>query len=325
MVFTMKISKSIVYATIYSILIFLFSIYLLPHGVDGDQLYYREFYNSCFSENYTYEQEFFCYQNTLGSTEPGYFLLSKLANFLLIEKDLFIAIANSILTFSIVTLVFKYYKPVWHRHLFVVLILSNYYFLVLLTSAERLKFGFIFLTLGLIFAARKRLALFGLAVFSHVQVAIMLIPYFISQVLAKGASKLVKAFTIIGGVVLFAGMLYFMQGHITSKVEAYTSIDGGSVGFLGALKASVFIILALISTRQIIAATAGTPIVVMAYFLGSDRVGMLAFILYAGLVIYYKNRIDLILLIVMLYFSYKSIDFITNILLYGNGYYKLIS
>src|SRR5690606_25337103 len=106
MVFTMKISKSIVYATLYSILIFLFSIYLLPHGVDGDQLYYREFYNSCFSENYTYEQEFFCYQNTLGSTEPGYFLLSKLANFLLIEKDLFIAIANSILTFSIVTLVF---------------------------------------------------------------------------------------------------------------------------------------------------------------------------------------------------------------------------
>lgn len=320
----MKISKSIVYAIIYSILIFLFSIYLLPHGVDGDQLYYREFYNSCFSKNYTYEQQFFCYQNSLGSSEPGYFLLSKLANYLLIEKDLFIAIANSILTFSIVTLVFKYYKPVWHRHLFIVLILSNYYFIVLLTFAERLKFGFLFLTLALIYTGRKRLFTFGLAVFSHVQTAIMLLPYFLAQMFSKDTSKLVKFLTITSGLVFFAIFFYFMQGHITSKVEAYTSIDGGSVGFLGALKASVFIILALISTRQIIAAIAGTPIVVMAYFLGSDRVGMLAFILYAGLVIYYKNRIDLILLIVMLYFSYKSIDFITNILLYGNGYYKLV-
>ncbi|MCJ8512259.1 hypothetical protein [Acinetobacter lwoffii] len=316
----MKINKSIVFATLYSIIAFFFTIIVMPFFTNGDQSHYRDFYRYCFYDAYTLEQQFFCFQNTLGSSEPGYFVLSKIFNSISISKDIFIAIANTILTFISTILIFRYYKAVWHRHLFLLLVLSNYYFIVMLFSAERLKFGFIFLVLGLLYANRSRIALFILAILTHAQVAIMIAPLYLSRIFAKETRWPTKLVVSLGGLVLFGGMFYFLQGHIQAKYSAYSTLESGSIGIMGALKTAVFIVFAAISIRKSIAIIAGLPIIILAYFLGSDRIGMLAFILYVGLVLYYKNKMDLMLLIVMLYFSYKSIEFISNIFIYGNGY-----
>lgn len=316
----MKISKSVFYATIYSIIVFYSTLYVMPFYVDGDQAYYKDFYNNCFYGSYTLEQQFFCFKNTLGSSEPGYFLLSKLFNSMLISKDLYIAIANTTLVFGLIILVFKYYKIAWHRHIFIILALSNYYFVVMLFAAERLKFGFILFVVALLFAKRKRLLFFTAALITHIQMAIMIAPLYLIKIFSKESNLLTKVFTLLGGLVLFGGIFYFLQGHIQSKYEAYGTLESGSFGLMAALKTAVFIILAAISTRKLIAIAAGMPLIILAYFLGSDRIGMLSFILYAGLVLYYKNKMDLMLLVVMLYFSYKSIGFVSNILVYGNGY-----
>lgn len=316
----MKISKSVFYATIYSILAFCFTLYVFPFYINGDQSHYREFYANCFYSAYTLEQQFFCFQNTLGSTEPGYFLISKFFNLLSVSKDIYIAIANSTLTFISTILIFRYYNVVWHRHLFMLLVLSNYYFIMMLFAAERLKFGFIFLVLALLFTQRKRMFLFATAILTHAQMAIMIAPLYLTKVFSKETRWLTKVLVVAGGLVLFGGMLYFLQGHIQAKLGAYSTLESGSIGIMGALKTAVFIVLAAISIRKLIAIIAGLPIVILAYFLGSDRIGMLAFILYVGLVLYYKNKMDLMLLIVMLYFSYKSIEFVSNIFVYGNGY-----
>ena len=193
----MRIRKPFLYATIYSGWIFVISLYISPYYIDGDQFYYRDFYKYCFYESLTLVQQFDCYQKTLSSTEPGYFLISKLAN-TFFDKDLYIALANSILTFVVSLLVFKHYKVVWHRNLFLVLILTNYYLVVMFFAAERLKFSFIFLAVALLLAGSKKIILFGLAMMTHIQSALLIGPYFLYQVFEKNESKWVKLLTVIG-------------------------------------------------------------------------------------------------------------------------------
>jgi len=316
----MKIKKSLFFATITAILVYILTIYILPYYVNGDQEHYREFYKYCFYGNYTITQQMFCYNNTLGSNEPGYFILSKIAN-LFLDKDIFIAIANSILAFLLVLLVFRYCKMSWERYTLLALIFTNYYVVVLFFSAERLKFAFIFLIAALLTTQAKKIVFFGLAMLTHVQSALLIAPYFISKILHKNTKPVVKWATLIASLSMFTVAFVLLRGHIESKFTIYaTVVEESGVGLIGMIKTSVFIVLAYVSTRKLLPVIAGIPLVAISYFLGSDRIGMLAFILYLGATLYYKNKIDLILLVVMLYFSYKSIGFILNILRYGNGY-----
>lgn len=315
----MKVRKSRFYATIFAIVAYFISGFLLKRYTKGDQEHYREFYNQCFYDGSVVWQEFFCYQITLGSTEPVYFYIVKIFHGL-IAKDTLIAIANSILVFLITILIFKYYKNTITRIIFLFLVFTNFYLIVLLLAAERLKFSFIFLIVALFFFNIKKIVFFAIAMLTHVQIALMIAPIYVSKIL-EDDMKLWKK-VIVASLALLAsgGVFYVMQEHIISKFDAYKLDDDSSTGIIGAIKTSIFIILAVISTRKFLILLSGLPIVALSYFLGADRIGMLAFILYAASVIYYKGRMDLPLFIVMLYFSYKSFGFILNVLNYGNGY-----
>ena len=175
----MKIKKSNLYAILAAICVLIFSLNILPLYIDGDQLHYRDFYKYCFYDSLTLSQQFFCYQNTLGSQEPGYFFISKLASIYL-EKDIFIAIANTILTFFMTILILKYYQKNWQRIAFIVLIITNYYFIVMLLSAERLKFSFIFLIISLLVSGNKKIISFGVVIFTHIQSILLVGAYYIT-------------------------------------------------------------------------------------------------------------------------------------------------
>src|SRR5690606_32674448 len=146
-----------------------------------------------------------------------------------------------------------------------------------------------------------------LAMLTHVQSALLIAPYFISKILHKNTKPVVKWATLIASLAMVAVAFVVPRGHIESKFTIYaTGVEESGVGLIGMIKTSVFIVLAYVSTRKLLPVIAGIPLVAISYFLGSDRIGMLAFILYLGATLYYKNKMDLILFIVMLYFSYKS-------------------
>ncbi|MFX9574593.1 hypothetical protein ABTO53_19845, partial [Acinetobacter baumannii] len=77
-----------------------------------------------------------------------------------------------------------------------------------------------------------------------------------------------------------SGATFFvLQEHIESKFTSYSnSVDEDGLGIIGSIKTSVFIILAVATTRKLLPLICGLPLIVMAFFLGSDRIGMLAFI-----------------------------------------------
>ncbi|MBZ0395115.1 hypothetical protein HLI08_17395, partial [Acinetobacter baumannii] len=167
----------------------------------------------------------------------------------------------------------------------------------------------------------KRIIIFGLALFTHVQSALLIATFFISKVLDKNTKLWVKIIISLICIIGFTGAFLLMQEHIVNKLGAYsegTEEDGN--GFISMIKTGVFIFLAGISTFRILPVISGIPLVLLSYFLGSERIGMLAFILYVCAVIYYKKKADLLLFLVMLYFTIKTPSFILNILNYGVGY-----
>lgn len=155
----MKIQKSRLYPILYAIIAFVISLYVLPYYVLGDQEHYRGLYRNCFFDSISFESQFYCYQQSIGSSEPVYFFLVKLVQPFL-DKDLFISIANTLMIYLIARLTFREYAVVWHRNLFMFLVLSNYYIIVLMLAAERLKFAFIFLLLAAFFSKKVLQAIF---------------------------------------------------------------------------------------------------------------------------------------------------------------------
>ena len=316
-----KVQAGSFWAVLAAISAFIFSLLVEPLYIYGDQEHYREFYKYCFFEGYNHVTQLFCYGNTLGSTEPGYFYMSKFAHSFL-DKDMYVSIANAILVFLLTKLIFKWYTKSWHRYVFFALALTNYYLVVLMLAAERLKFSFIFLVAAILVASqKKKYLLFGLSMFTHIQSTLMIGTFFISKILKDDTKFWIKLVISLVGILGFAGAFVVMQEHIINKINSYSAgTEEEGSGFVSMIKTGIFIVFAGISTFRILPVIAGVPLVLLSYFLGSERIGMLAFILYACAVIYYKRRADILLIIVMLYFSIKAPFFIMNVINYGVGY-----
>lgn len=314
----MKIQKKTFYAFIYATFAFVFSIYVAPFYTKGDQFSYSKFYEECFLPG---QDQWFCYKNTLSSSEPVYFFLSKIAH-LFLDKVTFISIFNALFVYVLTVLICNFYKAVWHRHIFIWLVFFNYYIYVLFFAAERLKFGFIFVCLALLFTNSKRASFFCLAVLAHTQTIFMITPYFTNLIL-KSKLSIFKKFGIISVASLAGfGLFMILRAHIEEKILAYTVLDGSGSNIMGFMKTAVFVTLAAASTRRYDPLIAGIPLLIASLILGGERVSILAFFMYLGYVIYYNKKMDIIMGIIMLYFVNSGYKFLFNIINYGSGYYN---
>ncbi len=301
---------------IYAFIAFVFSIYILPFYTEGDQAHYIKLYKDCFISG---EDQWFCYVNTIGSAEPIYFLLTKIAQGF-VGKDFYISIANAALVFLITLIILKNYKVVWHRHLFLWSIFLNYYLMVLFFSAERLKFSLIFFLIATLFLNIKYKIIFYLvALFTHLQSGLLFSPYLTSLIVKKELSLLKKFLIFFTTVLVGLAVFLLLREHIESKLLAYTSEEDAS-NIMGVLKTLIFIVLAVSTTRKLDPLLAGLPLVIASFIFGGERISILAFFLYLGYVIYYQRKMDVIMFMVMLYFIFTGYKFLNNILIYGTGY-----
>ena len=315
----MKIRLSVFYGLFYSIIIFVFSLFIFQYYVDGDQRFYTPFYNYCLDGNFDIHSKFECYKEMVGSQEPIYFLISYIFSFFS-SKIFFTSITNAILTFLLIQIIFKYYRVGWDRHIFIFLIIFNYYMLGLYFSTERLKFGFIFFFVALCINYKRPL-FFLIAVLSHIQMLFAVVPvaisYLINTKLKFWLKALMMFFSIIGSSVVFL----LLKDQIFFKFNAYyqDSIDS-DLGGIGVVKTSFFIILAALCLKKWEPLIVGFPVVVMSFFIGSTRLGLMAFLIYLIYIIKFKHKMDNFLLMILLYFLYKSFGFISNVFVYGEGW-----
>lgn len=304
------------YLTVF--LVFTLSIVITPFYIYGDQIHYIKLYNGLVGLD-LYEGYYF-YKTSIDSREPVYFFLAWLFSNFGVEKIYFVSIFNSVLAYFS----YRFLNKVGGHPFIVFLIVSlSYYSLVLFFSAERLKFGIIFIIMALIYY-KKRYLFYVLSVFSHAQVIIVIT----SLIFLKASQELSDFFTefkiskrillsIIIAIPIAMGVFIIMQEHLLSKFDSYFAIRN----ILELLKLGSLFILSIIyakSKKEVI--TVFLPLFFFTFIFGGERVNFIGYFYFLYFSIYYRKGFNLGILFTLLYFLYASFDFLLNVIKLGDGF-----
>ena len=304
--------------------VFLFSIFFAPLYYDGDQVVYHNAYKDVAGTELL--TGFVSYQFRISTSEPIHFFIIWLANNLGLEKNFFIAIANSFLAYVTMRVFLQWRVSVY---IALVVIFTNYYVLVLYFAAERLKFAFIFLMLSLLYIRNHKLSiLFAItSVLTHIQQLIIygsiMFSWFIENLIyilstSRIGSK--KIFLLIGIVFIGLFLFYFQGNQLTYKFwEYYGKATGNSLLVLW--KAfSIFLLTLLYTSNRRKVISIFCIIFITVFLVGPERVNMIAYFFFMFYALQYKGGVNLGVLITSFYFGLKSIYFIFQVVTSGQGF-----
>ncbi|WP_156882692.1 hypothetical protein [Pseudomonas sp. CF161] len=309
-------------AFFFSMAVFLLSISLLPYYTSGDQLHYRAFYENL--PDYGFIDGFHYYNEALGSKEIGYYVYVYLFSELL-KKDFLISLTNAFLGYIFAKLLLeKNTSPV-----VLFLLFFNFYLLILLFSAERLKLSIIFCMLAFRSTGRKSFLFWLSAIFSHVQILMLLSAQTISKLstdlssLLRGHLKTSLLISLITVAVFSLTVFTLLGDHITTKLNAYTGTDRiFDGGFHALLKPIVFLILATYySKNKILPLFIYLPLLIAAYFVGDERLVIFSYIFFMYYALQVNRGLNVGVLTTGVYFLAKGLLFIDRIIEYGDGFY----
>lgn len=304
------------------ILLYAYSYILISNYTLGDQEHYRKLYE-LFSET-NFSSILLIAPNVIGSSEPVSLFILWLGSVLGIDKDLYISLWNSILLIGLLKLSQKH-KLGW---LFIVFILSNFYIVVLLTGAERLKFAFIFIIYFYLFYEKKILnvSFLILAVLSHFQTLLFIFGVAAYSLLGSLKILIFKkkiktlTFVLISLMLILIAMLIIYFGEIMFlKVQYYfLNHDTSLASFI---KLLILLLVALLATgnrgSMALMVLSFIPVI---YVLGGERVNMIVFMLVLFTLITEGKAKKPIFMVLMAYFTAKSYGFVYNIFTHGNGF-----
>jgi len=298
-----------------SLFIFIFSLLILPEYTNGDQAVYINVYE-LMQEDDLYEA-FHLYNINVSSQEYIHFILSWLLSGY-ISKDIFIAFSNSYLAYISMKLLRSWGGS---ATISTIIITTNFYMYVLYFSAERLKFGLIFIILSILYNKNgKKSFFFGiLALLSHIQTLVVyisiLLNYFFSLLSNEKIIIILAKSIVVIPIIMTTILLLSVQ--IDTKFEAYQS-NGGVIGLY---KVIIYLILSLIySKNKISTLLIFLPLVLAIYFIGGERLNMFGYFIFLYYTLQYKNGINLSIIITTFYFLISSLEYIINIYNYGTGF-----
>ena len=290
----------------------------LPYQL-GDQVFYRALYDylghSEFSEITLAQLQF------TGSAEPLYGILMWVGSNAGINKDIFIAFLNTFLCLAVLHLLLKRRA----NFLFIILIFSNYYLLVLLTSAERLKLSYIIFVLAA--ANSSRIAAAILVSFSpllHFQSIITIVARVIGYAplirIKKKISRRSFLLVVLVAPTISIGAILFFRRFLSDLANKFTSYIGSGNIFETASIALLIIVATFVLSRKMESFLILSTCAVFAYAFGSGRVNMIAIMLFIYLVVREKRTGNPLVLSLMAYFSFKSIGYVLRIFSTGSGF-----
>ncbi len=297
---------------------FFISYFLLSYYTGGDQVYYGNFYAALYGSNI--EDAVSLSITYTGGGEPLTALILWIGANLGIEKIVYISLFNIILTLSLFLLARKnQVKPPM-----IFLLLTNFYFFVLLTSAERLKMAYIFTIIAMLFVGKVRLFLLTCSPFAHFQNFILIACVVLAR-FEEDIKNLIFNFRIskksimmlIGLVMGSVPIVFFSLEAVSGKFEAYTYLASVSELVNIMLLAPIAIYVSRKRLRMILVLLPLFPLIML---IGSIRINMIA----VTLVIYFlmiERRIHHPLIyLIMTYFSVKTIGYVYRILTAGDGF-----
>ena len=302
--------------------VFLISLFLAPYYFAGDQIQYIGAYNAVYGHNFI--DGFLPYRVYLSTEEPIHYTIVWVFSNLGFGKNIVMAAANSVLAYLLMRVLVK-----WRVSIYVVLTLvfTNFYVLVLYFAAERLKFGFIFLLLAILFSNRKRLSIFSafVAIMAHIQLIIIYAAQLFSEKMHSiiTGKKITKSdislylFSVLAVVTVWT----ILGDHLIYKFDRYTERDQTNAIF-DTWKSFIFLVLTLIYSKdnKFKIVCAFSVIIAAVIVVGPDRVNMMAYIIFMLYALQYKRGVNVGVIITLIYFALQSVGFVSSIIYTGHGF-----
>lgn len=302
-------------------LYFLWSLKLLEFYINSDQVHYISYYEA--SKDASFVEIPVLGYAYLGSIEPISLFLLWLGAKLGIAKNVYISILNVILAFGVIEVLRKYKVP-WHTYIFV---FSNYYFLVLMTGAERLKISYILLVYSVLIRNRISNLLLLLTPLAHFQSFILFLSLFLEKysryifriiVKLRCTKRLIQSVILTLTAVLLCSSLVSLD-PLGLKVLNYTK---EADGLSEIINISILLVLSLLVTKyRLKLLISFVPLIILTYILGNMRVNMIAFTFVFFFFLKEGRMANPIFILLLVYFSIKSWLFVNNIFVYGTGFY----
>ena len=292
-----------------------FSYYLLLHYTEGDQVHYQALYRDLYGVDlYDIIKLSSKY---VGSNEPvSAFILWVGAN-LDIEKNVYVSILNVILIVSLFLFIRKHNIKLLMACFFI----TNFYIIVLMTSAERLKISYMFLIMSMLSETRTRFFLLSLVPFSHFQNIILILIYILSDFFDKRVKK-TKYIHILLILSITLLVIVTFRETIISKLYLYLIDSVNLFNFLNIFIFSVVIFYLAVRKRMVL--FVALQLFVLIALIGQNRVNMIGVTVMLFILIKDKKIEHPLIYVIMAYFSLKSFYYIANIIKYGNGFYNNI-
>lgn len=300
-----------------AVLVFFVSRYLLGLYVGGDQIHYNALYMSAFGLSLS--ELYVAQQNYVGGAEPVYTLIIWLGVFLDVPKDVYISVFNSIFAGTLVA-VLRAYRASW---IFIALIFLNFYFLVLLTSAERLKFGYMFLVLGAMASGWLRWTFIAAAPLAHFQIIALYLSSLIGHIARSGYAVGLRwnvrgILMALGILLIVAAVVVIFSAPLQGKFEAHHGVEYGVDELLQwSLLLGCAMIIFGFNKTVLLTFAIFVPALVM---LGGSRVNMILFTAFLILVVEARKSNHPVVLVLLLYFAFRGFDFVYNVYQFGDGF-----
>jgi hypothetical protein len=306
------------HSIIAAVFVFLISLVLLPYYTNGDLSSYKKVYEAL--PNFGLMEGLSFYTRNLNSSQEFiHFILSWIAS-RFIDKDLFIALSNATLAYVAMGLLRK-----WNTSIIVAyfIVLANFYLWVLYLPAERLKFGFIFLILSVMYLDKSKrfYAFTTLALISHIQV-LVIYGSIVFRFLVKQAGKAFQTGRMARSVLfVIPFMLIFpllIGNQVLTKFEAY--YDERPLFELA--KITVLLLLALrYSTKKNETVAVFFVLFVAVFLVGGDRLNMLGYFAFLYYALQFRGGWNFGVLTTSMYFTYRSAGFLVNVIQHGDGFF----
>lgn len=303
---------------------------MISHYVLSDQYHYRRFYEALSNVDSVF-QIFIYARSMVGSGEVFSPLILWFGSYLGIDKDIYITGLNLLL----VSVVYLSSRRLGINFLFVPLILTNFYLVVLFTGAERLKIGFLFaLLVPLADSSKARFALVFVSCLAHFQMIIFWagIACFLHAssfiYILKNHFFKVKKMVFVAIVLVLIFIIndrFMLLDKVMQKSAGYASYERGWSDLIQFFLMTICFIVALKFRLRFRDIMFIVFFLVSILILGGQRVNMIYVIAVFGVLAYERRLVKNILYIfpiylVMIYLSFKSIGFVSNIYHYGTGF-----
>lgn len=312
------VRKSAVARWIYLIAVAAITLWLHDSYTEADGRVYSDYYDQL-RDLRDVGAAYELYRNQVGASEPVYFALTYLGSRFLSRLS-FLLIAN--MAFALAA--FEALRKLAPHPVVFLGLLSNYYILVLLLPAERLKIGATFFLISLLVSDWRKWVATVVSIGSHLQWLVATAARY-SWVIYESMrgifnlrvrrGRIATLIAILGIVVLTAVTL---GSAIVEKLLAYRA----AASLADLARPGLFLLLSLVYSRGQYRAVLvlNAPIIIAAAFVGSERLTIFSAALFVYFACQVRRGMNIGMFAFIAYFAAKSVNFMINVAEYGHGF-----